>query len=175
MKRASAENLRLLAQLAREPVRMASLRETISNSFDHVRALADAVVLEFGPSRETNLAFRSRITRAQPELRMLFLTLLAASKYRMRLPGFELPEPVLNIQRELGDDLAGVLETMADRVEGKSSRHANSLEGRVPALERTVETYRSQASRQPSADGFDAFLALHRRLERLTTSLSVAI
>jgi len=175
MKRASAENLRLLAQLAREPVRMASLRETISNSFDHVRALADAVVLEFGPSRETNLAFRSRITRAQPELRMLFLTLLAVSKYRMRLPGFELPEPVLTIQGELGDELAAALETMADRIEGKSSRPANPLEGRVAALERTVETYRSQASRQPSADGFDAFLALHRRLERLTTSLSGAI
>jgi len=184
MKRASAENLRLLAQLAREPVsqslkavvaRTASLRETISNSFDHVRALADPVVLEFGPSRETNLAFRSRITRAQPELRMLFLTLLAVSKYRMRLPGFELPEPVLTIQGELGDELAAALETMADRIEGKSSRPANPLEGRVAALERTVETYRSQASRQPSADGFDAFLALHRRLERLTTSLSGAI
>jgi multidrug resistance protein MdtO len=133
------------------------------------------VVLEFGPSRETNLAFRSRITRAQPELRMLFLTLLAASKYRMRLPGFELPEPVLTIEGELGDDLAAMLETMADRIEGTSSRHANSLEGRVAALERTVETYRSQASRQPAADGFDAFLALHRRLERLTTSLSGAI
>jgi hypothetical protein len=52
---------------------------------------------------------------------------------------------------------------------------AAALEGRVAALERTVETYRSQASRQPSADAFDAFLGLQRRLERLTTSLSVAI
>jgi multidrug resistance protein MdtO len=104
MRRASAENLRLLAQLAREPFsqnlkaaipRFRSLREMIGNSFDQVRALADGVVLEFGPSREINLAFRSRITRAQPELRMLFLTLLATSRYRMRLPGFELPEPVI--------------------------------------------------------------------------------
>lgn len=77
MKRASAENLRILAQLAREPfsqnlkaaiARFRSLREMIGNSFDQVRTLADGVVLEFGASREANLALRSRITRVQPAL-----------------------------------------------------------------------------------------------------------
>jgi multidrug resistance protein MdtO len=184
MKRASAENLRLLAQLAREPfsqslnatvARFRSLREMISNSFDQVRALADGVVLEFGPSREMNLAFRSRITRAQPELRMLFLTLLATSKYRMRLPGFELPEPVITAQRQFDDHLAAALELEVDRVEGRSSASPPSLQPSLAALERTVEIYDSQASAEPSAARFPAFLVLHRRLERLTTSLSAAM
>jgi multidrug resistance protein MdtO len=184
MKRASAENLRLLAQLAREPLsqnlkaamaRFLSLREMISNSFDQVRALADGVVLEFDPAREMNLALRSRITRAQPELRMLFLTLLATSKYRMRLPGFELPEPVIIAQREFDDHLAAGLELAVDRVEGRSSASPPSLQPPLAALERTVEIYDSQASAEPPAARFQAFLALHRRLERLTTSLSAAM
>ena len=184
MKRASAENLRLLTQLAREPfsenlkaaiARFRSLREMIGNSFDHVRALADGAVLEFGPSREMNLAFRSRITRAQPELRMLFLTLLATARYRMRLPGFELPEPVITAQREFDDHLAAALELEVDRVEGRSSASPPSLQPSLAALERMVEIYDSQASPEPSAARFQAFLALHRRLERLTTSLSAAI
>jgi multidrug resistance protein MdtO len=184
MKRASAENLHLLAQLAREPLsqnlkaaiaRFHSLREMIGNSFDQVRALADGVFLEFGPSREMNLAFRSRITRAQPELRMLFLTLLATSKYRMRLPGFELPAPVITAQREFDDHLAAALELEAGRVEGRSSASPPSLQSSLAALERTVEIYDSYASAEPSAAGFQAFLALHRRLERLTTSLSAAM
>jgi multidrug resistance protein MdtO len=184
MKRASAENLRLLAQLAREPLsqnlkaaiaRFGSLREMISNSFDHVRALADGVALEFGPSREMNLALRSRITRAQPELRMLFLTVLATSKYRMRLPGFELPEPLITAQREFDDHLAAALELEVDRVEGRSSASPPSLQPSLAALERTVEIYDSQASAEPSAARFQAFLALHRRLEHLTTSLSAAV
>jgi multidrug resistance protein MdtO len=184
MRRAAVENLRLLAQLAREPVshnltaaiaRISSLRETIGNSLDQVRALGDAVILEFGPLREANLAFRSRITRAQPEVRMLFLTLLATSKYRMRLPGFELPEPVIIAQRELDDDLAGALETVADRIEGKSSRQPPSLEGRVAALERAIDASESPASQESHGDRLPAFLALHRRLESLTTALSQPI
>jgi len=58
---------------------------------------------------------------------MLFLTLLATARYRMGLPGFELPEPVIATQRVLDDDLARALETMADRIEGKSSRLSTFL------------------------------------------------
>src|SRR4030095_15514487 len=58
MKRTFTANLRLLAQFAREPFsedpemgikQILSLRETINNNLDKVRALADGVLLEFGP------------------------------------------------------------------------------------------------------------------------------
>src|SRR6266478_930110 len=61
MKRAFISNLRLLAQLAREPIggdnksailRAISLRTTIGATFDKARSLGDAVIFEFGPSRE---------------------------------------------------------------------------------------------------------------------------
>ena len=64
MKKTFTSNLRLLAQFAREPVskdlkialeKSYSFRETINSNFDKVRDLADAVLLEFGPSREQDL------------------------------------------------------------------------------------------------------------------------
>jgi multidrug resistance protein MdtO len=83
MKRKFILILRLLSQFAREPLskdlrvaieRYYSLRETINNSFDQVRALADGVLFEFGASRQQDLALRNRIVGLQPQLRMLFLT-----------------------------------------------------------------------------------------------------
>src|SRR5208337_4864256 len=70
MKRAFISLLRALATLAREPVsrnlqiaveQSYALRETINNGFNKVRSHADGVVFEFGPSREKDLALRSRI------------------------------------------------------------------------------------------------------------------
>src|SRR5208283_3070385 len=70
MRRTFISNLRLLGQLAREPLsqdrktaieRSLALGETINANLDRVRALADGVLFEFGPSREQDLAFRDRI------------------------------------------------------------------------------------------------------------------
>jgi multidrug resistance protein MdtO len=130
MKKTFISSLRLLAQLAREPVskdpkvavgRTYSLREMINSSFDQVRALADALLFEFGPSRQQDLALRSRIVRWQPRLRMLFITRLTLWRYRVGLPGFELPAPVATAQQEFDEGLADVVDRMADRLEGKAS------------------------------------------------------
>jgi multidrug resistance protein MdtO len=69
-----------------------SLRETINTNLDKVRILADAVLFEFGPSRQHNLALRSQILPWQTQLCMLFVTQIAWLKVRLQLPGFELPE-----------------------------------------------------------------------------------
>src|SRR6266487_4430407 len=120
---------RLLAQLAREPVssnqsvaieRSYSLRETINSRFNQVRALADALWFEFGPSRQQDLALRSRILGWQAQLRMLFISCVALVKYRLRFPGFELPEPVRRAENEFEESLAHTLDGMADRLEGKA-------------------------------------------------------
>src|SRR6202167_4976159 len=122
MKRAFISSLRLLAQLAREPAskdpnvyvaRPNSLRETINSSFDEVRSLADALLFEFGPSRQRDLALRSRIVRWQPRLRMLFMTRLALWRYRVGVPGFELPAPVATAQQEFDEGLSDVVDRMA--------------------------------------------------------------
>ena len=49
----------------------------INSSFDEVGALADAVLLETGVSRQQDLTLRRRILRWQPRLRMLFITRVA--------------------------------------------------------------------------------------------------
>src|SRR5260370_15073276 len=101
MKKVIISNLRLLAQLAREPLpgrekswRSDSLRETISENFDKVRSLADGVLFEIGPSRRQGLALRARVRQRQPQLRTLFLIRIAFLKYRLQLPRLELPESV---------------------------------------------------------------------------------
>jgi len=85
MKKTFVSSLRSLAQLEREPLRrekgrdpaLLSLRETINTYFDQVRALADGVLFEFGPSRQQDLTLRDRIRRWQPHLRTLFLIRVA--------------------------------------------------------------------------------------------------
>jgi hypothetical protein len=102
MKRTFIVNLRLLANLAREPLagdrkravqRIESVRATINTNFANEHALSDAVLFEFGPSREQDLALRDRIRHWQPQLRTLFLIRLALLKYRLRLAALIYPNP----------------------------------------------------------------------------------
>jgi multidrug resistance protein MdtO len=131
MKRAFLSAVRLLAQFAREPIskdykvaaeRSYSLREAINNNFDGMRASADGVLFEFGPSRQQDLAWRTKLRQWQPQLQLLFVTEIALWKYRARLPGFELPHTVGAAQRALDDELARSLEAIADRIEGWPSQ-----------------------------------------------------
>ncbi len=187
MKRKFISILRLLAQFAREPLskdlrvaaqRSDSLRETIDNSFDQVRALADGVLFEFGPSRQQDLALRSRIVHWQPQLRMLFLTRIALWKYRARLPGFELPHPVATAQQEFDACLAAVLDGIADgiadRMEGRSFVEIEDFGSSMERLDRAVLTY-SGKSHEVVVAQFGAFLSLSRRIQSLTLSVDEGI
>jgi len=179
MKRTLISNLRLLAELAREPLSKKrkvatqpdyALRETINANFDKVRSLADAVLFEFSSSRQQDLAVRDRIRQWQPQLRLLFLTRIALWKYRDQLPGFELPTPVAMAQQEFDHHLATTLDGMADRIEGKSSEGSDDFRRSLKSLDQTIRTYYSRKSHQV-AHQFEAFLSLSRRIESLTFSL----
>jgi multidrug resistance protein MdtO len=182
MKGAFLSAVRLLAQFAREPIskdyrvaaeRSYSLREAISNNFDSVRASADGVLFEFGPSRQQDLAWRSKFRQWQPQLRLLFIAEIALWKYRAGIPGFELPQTVGAAQRAFDDELARALEAIADRIEGRPSQ-ADLFEESLASLERAVSTH--EGSEPPPAAGrFEAFLDLHRRIESLASSLQKEI
>src|SRR5258708_21865662 len=129
MKKVFASNLRWLAEFERQPLseerkaaieRSYFLRETINTNFDKVRSLADAVLFEFGPSRQQDLALRSQIRKWQPQLRMLFLTRITLFKYRLQLTGFELPAAVRASQLDFDRRLATILDKMAKRIEEKA-------------------------------------------------------
>ena len=183
MKKAFLSAVRLLAQFAREPIssdysvaaeRSYSLREAINNSFDGMRSSSDGVLFEFGPSRQQDLAWRTKFRQWQPQLRLLFVSEIALWKYRARLPGFELPDTIGAAQRAFDDELAGTLEAIAERIEGRPSR-AGLFEESLARLERAVINYGGSEPQAAIADRFQAFLSLHRRIESLTSSLQKEI
>lgn len=183
MKRAFVSLLRSLGKLVRWPddadaqpnlERNLALRETINNSFDKVRALADGVVFEFGPSREADLALRRRIIRWHPQLRMLFITRIALCKYGSGLPGFELPQAVRPAQREFDECVALTLEALADRLENKITAEIRDLKASLVRLEESLRSVRPGEEPGTEADT-QTFLVLSRRIENLAASLDMDI
>jgi multidrug resistance protein MdtO len=127
MRKTFIATIRLLVDFEKEPVsqdartaieRNYFLRDSIVRNFDQVRALADVVLFEFGPSRQQELALRDKVRRWHPQLRALFALRVASWNYRALLPGFQLPEPVLLAMKEFDDELAIALVEMANRMEG---------------------------------------------------------
>jgi multidrug resistance protein MdtO len=179
MKKAFVSAIRLLAQLAREPVsselpiaaeRSYALRETINAQFDKVRSLADGVLFEFGPSRHQDLAFRERIREWQPQLRTLFLMRIASLKYRLQLPGFELPEHILISLREYDNRSAALLDDVADWIEG-TARPGQILRDSLKEMEQSVP---SRAGGQPLAESV-SFVTLLHKIDSLTNSVAAQI
>jgi multidrug resistance protein MdtO len=184
MKKGFVLDLRLLAQLAREPVssdrraavtRCLSLRETLSENLDGVRAMADATLLEFGPSRQQDLAWRKRIQEWQPQLRTLLLTRMALLKYRLQLPNFKLPTEVLAAQQEFDSQSAKALDAIADRMEGKSSVQEGDLEQPFSHLEQAASSADLQQSRGMIDPRARTLLVLSDRSRKLTTWLNKCV
>lgn len=167
MRRAFIATLRLLAQFAREPVSAAALHDTINAKFDSVRSLADGVLLEFGPSRRSDLALRDRIRRWQPQLRALFIMRTAFFKYRLQLPGFELPESVAASLQAYDECSAQMLERVADRMEGRPGTADTSA-----LLGQTLEACRVDESQLLLSEHGASFVPLLREIDRLTSRLT---
>lgn len=183
MKKAFTANMLVLAQFVREPVskdmkvaieRSYALRDTINKNFENIRSLADYVLLEFGPARQQHLAWRNRIVQWQPQLRALFLLRIALWKYRSQLPSFELPTSVLTAQREFDHQSAEMLESLADRMEGKASAERGDVKESFACLERAIESgYLDQP--QGLRTRLQTFLLLSSKAASLQLSLGDAI
>jgi multidrug resistance protein MdtO len=176
MRRTFVSAIRSLAQLAREPAssdrpiaieRSYTLRETINVQFDQVRSLADGVLFEFGPSRQQDLALRERIREWQPQLRTLFLMRIASLKYRLQLPGFELPAHMLISLREYDNRSAALLDDLADWIEGTAPPR------QVPtdSLKEMEQSVPSHPVGQPLADS-PSFVTLLHGIDSLTNSVA---
>jgi multidrug resistance protein MdtO len=140
MKRSFVRSLRLLAQLAREPVskdsqqalrQSSALRETTSTTLDQTQSLSDGVLFEFGPNRPAALDFRKQVRRLQPQLRSLLVMRVSALDYRLRLPGFELSEVALKVQKAFDEHSAGTLEELANEIESGAARRSTLPESRT--------------------------------------------
>ncbi len=176
MRRSFIAGIRKLAQLAREPDvgdrkdairRSYALAQTINTNFDQTRALADGVLFEFGRSRSADLAFRERVKEWQPQLRAIFLLRGAAIRYRLELPGFELPQRVVAAQAEFDNAISATLDDMASRLEGSTVTSSD----RMPAALNHLEE-EARASEETSSSHLKDFMALARTVGRLAISLA---
>jgi multidrug resistance protein MdtO len=171
--------LRLMARFEGEPTpegmqaairRGYSLRDSIEKGFENVRALADAVLFEFGPSRERDLALRDRIRRWQPQLRVLLVLRVSLWNYRIGLSGFELPDRIRSVQREFDEVVSKAIECMSDHLEGKPTA-VPDIHDSLLRLEESVTAYAATASLTKPTDVLRTFLARHRRVSEVTCEL----
>jgi multidrug resistance protein MdtO len=179
MERTFVSTLRFMGRLMRAPIspslgvavgEIDSLRETINTNFDRLRQQADGVMLEFGPSREPKLAMRALLLRWQLQLRILFVVRIALLKYRLRLPGFEAPEPVLEAQQEFDTRLAEQLEGMADHLSGKDVANHPSSEPLMLPLEKSIQE--NCPTESPDClPALRSLLPLCRQIESILSSL----
>ena len=148
MERTFVSTIRLLGRLMRAPTSLDpaaaigeidSLRESVNTNFDRMRQHADGVMLELGSSRERNLAMRAQLLRWQIQLRMLFISRVALLKYRMRFPGFEVPEQILEAQLAFDIHVAERLDEMANRLIGKDVTVQRGLEPLLLPLETSIQ------------------------------------
>jgi multidrug resistance protein MdtO len=182
MRRAFISTLRLSAQFIREPVsadirsaihRTSALRDTINAKFDNVRSLGDGVLLEFGPSRRHDLAMRDRIRGWQPQLRALLLMRGASLKYRLKLPGFVLPEAVTASLQAYDERSAQMLEDVADQMEGKTPAQGRLVStDSFAVLDQVLESCRTDESRLLLSEHGATFVPLLRQIDRVTTHLA---
>lgn len=179
MRRSFIGTIRKLAQLSREPdvgdrkdaIRHSyALAQTINANFDQTRALADGVLFEFGSRRAADLDFRERIKDWQPKLRALFLLRGAAIRYRLGLPGFELPQRMNAAQIEFDDAMSATLDEMANRLDGKAA----ALPDRLPVALNHLED-EARASAGEASSHLQDFMALSRTAGQLAISLTESV
>jgi len=133
--------------------------------------MGDGVLFEFGSSRPRDLALRDRIRQWQPQLRTLFVARIALLKYRLQLPGFELPEPARVAQQEFDNRIANLLDGMADRMEDKAAEVDAGSQDPLEDLEETIRTHCSEGPQGLLPAQMETFLALSRSVESVTMSL----
>jgi multidrug resistance protein MdtO len=180
MLRTFVSNVRLLAQLAREQLskdsrtaaeRADSLHETINSQFDQVTVLADSVLLEFGPSREHDLALANQIRMLQSQLRMIFVKQFVSLQYGLQRGGVDIPEEVRSAHDEFNKRLARALNLIADRVEGRPPVGGEDFGDSVERLRQATRAFCSGSSEQLLTAPCEAILSLSQKVESLTLSI----
>jgi multidrug resistance protein MdtO len=101
----------------------------------------------------------------------LFLARVNLLKYRLRLPGFELPASVDNLQKTFDARIAGIFAAMADRVDGRADHVDEDAKVLLLQLERAVSEYQSEQSGYSTESRMQTFLSLSRRIIEIARSL----
>lgn len=145
-----ARNLQLFAELTQQPLRpernqaikrIRQLREQINNGFAVVMAQSDAILFEFGPSRQRKLEIREDIRRWDPSLRTLLQVQLSFLYYQLQRPIQDLPPAVAEAENAFDKDIAGMAQVMADEVCGNLPGPAPDILASATRLEGEIREY----------------------------------
>jgi multidrug resistance protein MdtO len=150
MQEAFARSLRLLAEVieqARVPDRKeavrraAQLRDQINEGFNAVKAQADAVVFEFGPSRQRKLRIRDDFRRWQPTLGTLLQVQITGLQYLFEKRYPELSLPIADALNAFEGNMAITARAMADEVAGKVAQAAPDVQESAARLRQEIEKH----------------------------------
>jgi multidrug resistance protein MdtO len=128
MQRLFARNLEMFAELTEQLPekdqikaikRIRQLRDQLNAGFAAVTAQADAVLFEFGPSRQRKLEIREDFRRWQPSIRTLLQVQITSVQYLVNKPLSNLPEPIAQAGVAFEQDVAQVMRAMAGEASGK--------------------------------------------------------
>ncbi len=117
------------------------LRDQITDSFNDVKAQGDAVVFEFGPSRERKLKIRDDFRKWQPTMRLLLHVDITYLQYifEKRLP--DLPPEIAAAKKAFEDNMSSIARAMADEVSGKGPCAAPDIRKSADTLRDVIRGY----------------------------------
>ena len=101
--------------------RIRQLRDQLNAGFSAVSAQADAVLFEFGPSRQRKLQIREDFRRWQPSIRTLLQVQITSVQYLVSKPLSHLPEPIAQTGVAFEKDIAPVMHAMVSEAMGSQS------------------------------------------------------
>lgn len=152
-----ARNLRLLAQLMdlrretnrSEAIRKSiELRDRINEGFNAVKSQADAVVFEFGPSRQRKLIIRDDMRRWQATLGTFLQVQTTYLQYlfQLRLP--DVAAAITEARLAFENELSVLIQNMSAEVGGRDIVAAPDISGAAEKLKEEIETQYAK-SRSP--------------------------
>ena len=145
-----AHNLELFAELAEQLLkedhikairRIRQLRDQLNDGFQAVTAQADAVLLDFSPSRQQKLQVRKNILRWQPAIRTLLQVQVTAAQYLVRNPLASLPAPIAQAGTGFERDVAYVMRAMASEVNEKPGDMVPDLRQSAATVQQEIRKY----------------------------------
>ncbi len=145
-----ARNLNSFAELAEQLLepdqikairRMRVLRDRINDGFQAVNAQSDAVLFEFGASRQRKLQIREDVQRWQPSIRALLQVQMTSIQYLAQKPLKDLPTPIAQAGVAFEQDIAKVMRAMASEVIAKPVDSVPDIRESGARMRQAIQSY----------------------------------
>jgi multidrug resistance protein MdtO len=167
-----AELLELACKPASEEVARRALE--LSDEINAVKAQSDAVVFEFGPSRQRKLEIRDDIRRWQPALGALLQVQMTGLQYLFETRARKLAQGIAEALSAFEEDMAITARIMSEEVSGKPGRIPPDVQKSASTVRREIERHYA-ASGLPIPPTLADMITLTQNLASIVVPLSADI